>query len=442
MAREHDPSSPVPPRSGTSSGASDASGPSSPPDHRTVPAQDAAGDHGGALEPGGGRGDASAAAAGPDAGGHGPASEGAGNRAPEGADTGAQTAGRAAAGEAAAPARGAGVPEPSTEEAPGAASADSGGSTAAPTSAASATGAVGGSPGTAVAVAAVGSGGAGTRTAGELLGSRPRKPVLAAAAVIGALLVSVPFLVAGQDDREPEKDRTQNAAVTVLGAERSEEPEAYTSKSPTPSATPSEEKRKEKPEPSEPPAPEPVKASPSAEPEPEPKPKAAAARVMTNTAAGALKGLAASDPGGRHICYRAFVPGSGWQTPVCDGTMTGTAGQGKKITALNIAVWNVGGSSANALLHDPGASNGNATWAPSWTAVVADGKDNYIGSAKNGAPFLTGFAMNVGKGGVCHTAKMGDGGWGPQYCKNSRPEYMFVGTTDNNRWFEAVKLTV
>ncbi|MFB8024175.1 hydrogenase expression protein HypA [Streptomyces sp. NPDC056465] len=303
------------------------------------------------------------------------------------------------------------------------------------------TGAVGGAPGTAVAVAAAGSGGAGTgtRTTGELAGSRPKKPMLAAAAVIGAILVSVPFLVAGQDDRKPESDRTQNAAGTVLGAERSEQPENYTSASPSPSASPSKEKEKEKP--SESPAAKPVAVPPPATPARRPA-ATVTAKAPPATAAGALSGLAKSDPEGRHICYRAFVSGSGWQTPVCDGTMAGTAGQGKQITALNIAVWNVGGSSANALLHDQGSTNGSATWAPSWTATVADGKDNYIGSAKRGAAFLTGFAMNIGNGSVCHTARLDGGGWGPQYCKNSRPEYMFVGTTDNTKWFEAVKLTV
>ncbi|MER7902868.1 hydrogenase expression protein HypA [Streptomyces sp. NPDC047726] len=458
MAREHDPSSPVPPSPGTSSGSSDASGTSPAPVRPTVPAQEAAGGSGGVPGTGDRRGDTSSAGAGPDAGGR-LTSEGAGNEAQEGADTRERTAGRAAAAEAAAPAPGAGASEPSTEEEPGPSTADSGAtpvasasasaaSASGPAAARTATG-VDGSPGAAVAVATVADGGgAGTRTAGELLGSRPKKSVLAAAAVVGALLVSVPFLVMGQDDRKPEKDLTQNAAGTVLGADRSEQPEAYTSKSPSPSATPSKEKEKEKP--AVQPAPEPVKASPSvtpeSKPEPKPKPKAtAAARVAAapaNTAASALSGLAASDPEGRHICYRAFVSGSGWQTPVCDGTMAGTAGQGKRITALNIAVWNVGGSSANALLHDPGSTSGNAKWAPSWTATIADGKNNYIGSSKSGAPFLTGFAMNVGKGSVCHTAKMGDGGWGPQYCKNGRPEYMFVGTTDNKRWFEAVKLTV
>ncbi|HWU06122.1 MAG TPA: hydrogenase expression protein HypA, partial [Streptomyces sp.] len=295
------------------------------------------------------------------------------------------------------------------------------------------------------AAAAAGGGdtGAGTRTAGEPFGSRPKKPILAAAAVIGALLVSVPFLVSGNDDRKPERDRTQNAAGTVLGAEHSEQPETYTSKSPSPSVSPSRTKEKEKEEvkPSEPPAPKPVVVPPPVKPERKPT-ATVTAKAPPNTAAGALSSLAKADPEGRHICYRAFVAGNGWQAPVCDGTMAGTAGQGKKITALNIAVWNVGGSSANALLHDQGSTSGNAKWVPSWTAVVADGKDNYIGSSKQGAPFMTGFAMNVGKGGVCHSARLRGGSWGPQYCKNSRPEYMFVGTVDNESWFEAVKLTV
>ncbi|MDF6021055.1 hydrogenase expression protein HypA [Streptomyces sp. JH34] len=356
-------------------------------------------------------------------------------------------------------ARGIGVPEPSTQEAPGRASADGSDETTVasasaspasdPVAAHAATGTVSGSPSPAVAVAtaAAGSGGVGTRAVGELLGSRPKKPMLAAAAIIGAILVSVPFLISGQDDRKPEQDRTQNAAGTVLGTESSEPPETYTSKSPSPSVTPSKEKEKEKAKvqvqekPSEAPAVKPVMVPPPKKPERKPT-ATVTAKALPSTAADALSSLAEADPEGRHICYRAFVSGSGWQAPVCDGTMAGTAGQGKQITALNIAVWNVGGSSANALLHDQGSTSGNAKWAPSWTALAADGKNNYIGSSKQGAPFMTGFAMNVGKGGVCHTAKMGNGGWGRQYCKNSRPEYMFVGTTDNKGWFEAVKLTV
>ncbi|MBL1292234.1 hydrogenase expression protein HypA [Streptomyces sp. For3] len=459
MAREHDPSSHIPPSPSTSSGASGASGSSPVSVRRAVPMQGAAGDPGDALTPGarrGGKGTSSTAAD-PDAVAQGrtsgrPESGGSGDEAPEGADGRAQTAERAGA---AAPASGtgaarvAGVPEPSTEETPGTASAESGentvssaspGSDSDPAAAHTATGTVGGSPDAMAAAAGSGGAGAGTQADGEPPGSRPKKPMLAAAAIIGAILVSVPFLLAGQDDdRKSEKDRTQNAAGTVLDTERSAVPETYTSTSPSPSATPTKEKPSDKP--SESPSAKPVIVPPPVTPERKPT-ATVTAKAPPNTAASALSGLAKADPGGRHICYRAFVGGSGWQAPVCDGTMAGTTGQGKRITALNIAVWNVGGSSANALLHDEGATNGNAKWAPSWTAVVADGKNNYIGSSKQGAPFLTGFAMNVGKGGVCHTAKMGNGGWGGQYCKGSRPEYMFVGTTDNKGWFEAVKLTV
>lgn len=483
MARQHDPSRRIPPGPGTSSGgpdASDASGSSPVSASPAVSAQGVAGDAGSpgdpgdsgdsgeAVRPDGLRGrtdtsDTSSTAADTDAGPQASTSESpeggnSENEAREGADARTSSAKRAgAAGTAAAAsgtgaARGTGDPDSSAEEVPERASANSEETTTSSASTASAsgpaaaqatTGTVGGSPGVAVAVAAAGSGraGTGTRTAGELLGSRPKKPILAAAAVIGAILVSVPFLMMGLDDRKPEKDRTQNAAGTVLGTERSEPPETYTAKSPSPSATPSKEKEKAKEKPSAPPAAKPVAVPPPVTPERKPT-ATVTAKAPPNTAASALSGLAKSDPEGRHICYRAFVSGSGWQTPVCDGTMAGTAGQGKQITALNIAVWNVGGSSANALLHDQGATSGNAKWAPNWTATVADGKNNYIGSAQQGAPFLTGFAMNVGKGSVCHTARLDGGGWGPQYCKNSRPEYMFVGTVDNKRWFEAVKLTV
>ncbi len=36
--------------------------------------------------------------------------------------------------------------------------------------------------------------------------------MLAAAGIVGALLIAVPFLLAGQDDRKPERTRTENAA--------------------------------------------------------------------------------------------------------------------------------------------------------------------------------------------------------------------------------------
>ncbi len=411
-----------------------------------------AGDPGDALTPGAqhGRSGIPSSSADPDASAHSPTSDPEqdnGAEQPTSRKAAPQKQGAEAAVGAAAP-RSTGTPKPSEKKPSAKTSAAAEGTGAAsaaePSSEPTAAAASGGSPEAATAVASPG-GGAGTHTDEEPPGNRPKKPMLAAAAIVGAVLISVPFLVAGQDDdRKPEKDQTQNAAGTVLDAQRPPAPETYTSESPKPSVKPSKKKTVK---PSVPPAPKPVvvppSPSPSASKPAEKKPeKRAATGAPRGTAAAALDSLAKSDPQGRHICYRAFVSGQGWQPAVCDGTMTGTAGQGKKITALNIAVWNVEGSSANALLHEGGSSSGQAKWAPSWTAVVGDGKNNYIGSSKPGAPFLTGFAMNVGKGNVCHTAKMQNGGWGQQFCKNGRPEYMFVGTTDNNNWFEAVKLTV
>lgn len=437
-----------------------------------------AGDPGDALMPGGSRSgkDASSPTAGPDAGAHSPSSESgesgskeserSGDEAPEAAGsqtgTGEQAGGEDVGGTASAigAARAGGTPEPATEEpseATSSTTAEAGATSASsassdpdpgPAAAPAATRTVGGSPPVAAAAAAGdGGGGAGTHADDVPPNGRLKKPMLAAAAIAGAVLISVPFLVAGQDDRKPEKEQTQNAAGTVLDSERPVAPETYTSESPKPSVKPSEKKEKEKKK---------ETVRPSATPTlkvaiaPPPPPKAPAtrptatvtAKAPPGTAASAMNSLAKNDPHGRHICYRAFVAEHGWQQPVCDGTITGTTDQGKKITALNIAVWNVEGSSANALLHDSGSTSGNAKWAPNWTAIVADGKNNYIGSSSKGAPFLTGFAMNIGNGSVCHTAKMGGGGWGPQICKNKRPEYMFVGTTENDHWFEAVRLTV
>ncbi|MFJ6888189.1 hydrogenase expression protein HypA [Streptomyces californicus] len=466
MAREQDPGSHIAP------GAAGATG-SQVSVRRAVPMSGAAGDPGDALAPGGrpGRPEEPSGPGGSEAGERGPVnasgeteSSGSGApTAPEARTPAPQTAG-------ADPVRGVGAPAPaasSAASAPAASSAedvaegDTATAAARPSSASSEPAAVASSaapaPGSggadgATAVAAGAGGGPGARTDEDPPGSRPKKPMLAAAAIAGAVLISVPFLVAGQDDdRKAEKDRTQNAAGTVLDAARPPAPETYTSETPKPSPTPSRKKEEKKKEPVKPSAPQPLKpvvVTPTPTPTPTPSPskqqqkKAASTKAPAGTAAAALEHLAKSDPQGRHICYRAFVAGQGWQVPVCDGTMTGTTGQGKKITALNISVWNVEGSSANALLHDAGAKSGNAKWAPSWTPVIANGKNVYIGSSKAGAPFMTGFAMNVGKGNVCHTAKMRNGGWGPQYCKSSRPDYMFVGTTDNGNWFEAVKLTV
>ncbi|WP_427167429.1 hypothetical protein ACQF4J_32115 [Streptomyces sp. C1-1] len=166
------------------------------------------------------------------------------------------------------------------------------------------------------------------------------------------------------------------------------------------------------------------------------------AKPAADTAAGAVNRLARNDPG-RHICYRAYVSGQGWQKPVCDGTVAGTTGQNRSIKALNIAVRGTGGTAANAFVHKPGSTDGKGVWMPHWTANTADGKDIYIGHARKSAPNMLGFAINVGSGGqVCQSARVHNSDWGQWGCVGPRPEYVFGGTLTNDVWLEAVKFTV
>ncbi|CAL9614416.1 hypothetical protein SUDANB108_05726 [Streptomyces sp. enrichment culture] len=166
------------------------------------------------------------------------------------------------------------------------------------------------------------------------------------------------------------------------------------------------------------------------------------AKPPQDTAATAVKRLAASDPSGRHICYRAYVSGQGWQKPVCDGTIAGTSGQNRPIKALNIAVHGVDGSAANAFRHAAKPVDGRGEWQPSWTAVTGDGKNFTIGSARRDAPNMLGFAMNVGSGEICNTVRLRGQSWGGRVCSKPRPDFTFGGTLDNDVWLEAVKLTV
>ncbi|MGQ4381247.1 hypothetical protein ACN6K9_005347 [Streptomyces sp. SAS_267] len=166
------------------------------------------------------------------------------------------------------------------------------------------------------------------------------------------------------------------------------------------------------------------------------------AKPAQDTAATAVSRLARDDPSGRHICYRAYVSGQGWQKPVCDGTMAGTSGRNHPVKALNIAVSGSGGSAANAFVQDPGSSDGRGKWEPRWTAVIADGRNNYIGGTKSGAPIMSGFAINIGSGRICQTTKVHGSDWGAQDCADARPGFVFGGALENDRWLEAVKFTV
>ncbi|MGW0846928.1 hydrolase, partial [Streptomyces sp. NPDC002787] len=164
------------------------------------------------------------------------------------------------------------------------------------------------------------------------------------------------------------------------------------------------------------------------------------------TAATAVRQLAAADPGGRHICYRAFVTGKGWTAPECDGDTAGTVGQGRPLKALNIAVSGVGGTASAAFVHNPDSTNGQGHYnGKPWSSAL-DGFDNYFGSSKAGAPDMLGFTINVDDGGkaVCQSVHQKDRGWQALACDKpgEGEHFIFGGTLDNGVWLEAVKFTV
>jgi uncharacterized protein YjdB len=165
-------------------------------------------------------------------------------------------------------------------------------------------------------------------------------------------------------------------------------------------------------------------------------------KSAAETAATTVNRLADNDPG-RHICYRAYVAGQGWQKPVCDGTVAGTTGQNRAVKALNIAVRGTGGVAANAFVHNPDSTDGKGIWKPHWTPNTADGKDIYIGSTKKSAPNMLGYAINIGSGDrICQLANVHNDGWEQLGCADPRPEYTFGGTLSNDLWLEAVKFAV
>ncbi|MDO0933011.1 hypothetical protein QQY66_15415 [Streptomyces sp. DG2A-72] len=166
-------------------------------------------------------------------------------------------------------------------------------------------------------------------------------------------------------------------------------------------------------------------------------------KPRVRTAAVAVQALATRDPG-RHICYRAYVENLGWQAAVCDGATAGTVGQGRPIKALNIAVSGTNGTAATAFVHNPGSTDGKGHYNGPWKGAV-DGIDNYIGSGKNSAPDMLGFAINVGESTsvICQTSHVHNEGWHGMGCDEPGGENLiFGGTLNNDLWLEAVKFTV
>jgi hypothetical protein len=163
-------------------------------------------------------------------------------------------------------------------------------------------------------------------------------------------------------------------------------------------------------------------------------PSAHATAVLPDTAGVAVTKLNASSPG-RHICYRAYVDGIGWQHPVCDGATAGTQNQSRAIQALDIAV---SGTSA--------AANGymeNTGWQPAWQSGPAKADLN-IGSP-NSQLRMEQFTVSLGVGVVCGNGWIqNDTQWQGQTCDTpgGPRSWITVGTQGKSLRLEAVQLTV
>ncbi len=168
-------------------------------------------------------------------------------------------------------------------------------------------------------------------------------------------------------------------------------------------------------------------------------------KAPEKTAATAVKALAAQDPGGRHICYRAFVSGTGWTDAVCDGETAGTVGKSTPLKAVNIAVSGTKGTTSRAYLPDPGSADGEGHY-PDPFSDAADGIDNYVGSTKKDAPNLLGFSISVdgGAGNVCQNAHVHNDAWLGLQCDEPGAglEFTYAGAHKNDSWIEAFQLTV
>lgn len=266
----------------------------------------------------------------------------------------------------------------------------------------------------------------------------PKKPLLAAAGIAGVVLLAVPLLIWATDDSRQKKDNVAVAAGsdTLLEEDPLEVPKGdYAPAEPTPE--PSTEKPSAKPSPVvKKPAPvtssasAPVSESPEATKKAEVRTeKREAPEVPPNTAAYAVQRLAASDPG-RHICYRVHMKDAGWTAPACDGV---AAGQGRPITAINIAVVGVTRVSANEYVQKDG-------WTTAWSSA-SDGTDLTLGSASANAPNLSGYTIGVADGNVCHHHKLGGHDWGAYMCESSEG-WRFGGSLEPQMWLESVKFNV
>ncbi|MFF4014696.1 hypothetical protein [Streptomyces sp. NPDC001843] len=274
----------------------------------------------------------------------------------------------------------------------------------------------------------------------------PRKTVLAAASIAGALLIAIPIALVG---RTHHSDRHSSGSAapqgdTVLATQGSAQPGGYTPSSP--SASPSHTAHTT------------AKASAKVKHHSEPKattgttakttPKAAghggtpaSSGKKTSppaTAASAVAHLAAAHPG-RHICYRAYVADAGWTAPVCDGGVAGAAGKNRPLEAVELSTSGTAGSEANAYMSSGGWQGGGP-----WKGAV-NGKNLVIGTPGSGAG-MKAFITKVKSGTVCANTYVSSGvGWQVTQCGSSggKPDYLFCGLADTTaKLIEAVLFKV
>ncbi|MFH8611502.1 hydrolase [Streptomyces sp. NPDC018029] len=151
------------------------------------------------------------------------------------------------------------------------------------------------------------------------------------------------------------------------------------------------------------------------------------------TAATAVRDLAGSSEG-RHICYRVFVQGEGWQTPVCDGAEAGTAGTA--IKALDIAVSDTQGVTGAGAYVGEGWRNGDQ-----WENAD-DEEDMVLGSTEEADPALQGFTLKVFDGAVCHDTYIKDRQWTGETCTDPG-DWKYGGSPmEENLQLESVRFTV
>ncbi|MFD5540939.1 hypothetical protein ACFWIJ_24760 [Streptomyces sp. NPDC127079] len=150
--------------------------------------------------------------------------------------------------------------------------------------------------------------------------------------------------------------------------------------------------------------------------------------------------MAAAHPG-RHICYRAYVADVGWEAPMYDGGVAGTAGKGRPIEAVELSTAGTSGSEGNAYMASSGWQGGSAC---KWKGA-ANGKSLVIGSPGSAAG-LKAFVTKVKSGTVCANTYLSSGvGWQTTQCGKSgaKPDYLFCGLADTTtKVIEAVVLRV